>query len=343
MSGDLVRITPSGVAESISLLPGVIELAKQVATTNFVPKAYRGRPAEITAAILYGHEIGISAMTALQQIAVVDGRPAPSAQLGVALALAAGHEVWVADASTTRVTVSGRRRGSSDVQSVTWTMDDAKRAGLDRKDNWRQYPRAMLTHRAQAELVRNLCPDVLGGIAVFAEELDGDEQDPQAVDDDTKTTKRRRRTPAKTPEPVAEPTHTEPEAGQKGPPEPEHPAEPAALNPATTEPAEAPDVDLNAPPPRLNAPEAPTAPIGPSAAQMKAMHASLGDAGFTERDDRLAFVSAVAGRTVESSKDLTKAEAGAVIDAAQRLATGELGLLLEEDGSWTLIATESEA
>lgn len=325
MTGALVPISSngsvvvSGLDQTLSMLPAIVDLSRQIANTNFVPKAYRGRPAEITAAVLYGHELGIGPMTSLQQIAVVEGRPAPSAQLGVALALAAGHEVWVVEATNTRAVVSGRRRGSEEVQTVTWTMDDAKRAGLDRKDNWRGYPRAMLTHRAQAELVRNVFPDVLGGIAMFAEEIDdqADTPTPQAIEAAPSTTKRRRR---------AAPAAVEPEPEPTGDTEaPEAPA-------ATT----GPDVDLNAPPPQLTAPGAETPTDGPSSAQMKAMHASLGDAGFVDRDDRLAFVAAVIGRQVDTSKAISSSEAGKVIDAAQAVAAGTVGIVTEPDGTWRL-------
>ena len=75
-----------------------------------------------------------------------------------------------AAATNTKVTVSGRRRGSQNVQTVTWTMDDAKKAGIAGNPNYAKYPRQMLLARASAELVRAMCPDVLGGITSFAEE-----------------------------------------------------------------------------------------------------------------------------------------------------------------------------
>lgn len=331
MSGELVPLQ-SKLAESLSMLPSTVDFAKQVGPAAFVPEAYRGKTAEITAAVMYGHELGLGPMTSLQQISVVKGRPAPSAQLGVALALAAGHEVWVKSATTTKVEVCGRRRGSDEVQTVVWTMDDAKRAGLDRQPTWRAYPRAMLTHRAQAELVRNTFPDVLGGIAAFAEELEdnGDEPTPQTVDA-TATTKRRRRAPKTAP----------PAQLEEAPAIEEAPAGDVTAEDKATDQAS--DIDLNAPPPQLVAPETGAAeePDGPTPAQMKAMHASLGEAGFTERDDRLAFVSAVVGRDVDSSKNISRAEAGRVIDTAQGVTAGTVGLLIETDGTWTL--TESRA
>lgn len=52
--------------------------------------------------------------------------------------------------------------------------------------------------------------------------------------------------------------------------------------------------------------------------QMKAMHASFNDAGITDRDERLAYTAGVLGRPVESSKDLTRVEAGQVIDELRK-------------------------
>lgn len=54
---------------------------------------------------------------------------------------------------------------------------------------------------------------------------------------------------------------------------------------------------------------------GISAAQLTALGASFTGAGIKDRDERLRFVCEVIGRTVETSKDLTKDEASKVFDA----------------------------
>lgn len=48
--------------------------------------------------------------------------------------------------------------------TLNWTFDQAKRAGLTGKDNWKMYARAMLRSRVIAEGVRAVYPAVLGGM-----------------------------------------------------------------------------------------------------------------------------------------------------------------------------------
>jgi hypothetical protein len=55
--------------------------------------------------------------------------------------------------------------------TVTFTMQDAKTAGLAGKGNWNKYPAAMLLARATSAAVRAACPEVLMGISYTPEEL----------------------------------------------------------------------------------------------------------------------------------------------------------------------------
>jgi hypothetical protein len=73
---------------------------------------------------------------------------------------------------------------------VTWTMQDAKAAGLDGKSNWKKYPRAMLKARAISEVAREGAEDVLMGLAYTADEMgavvneDGTVIDAEVVEQD---------------------------------------------------------------------------------------------------------------------------------------------------------------
>lgn len=229
--------------EWIALLEPAAALANQVAGTGFVPAALRGNPAGVVAAILYGDELGIGPMQSLAKISVIEGRPTLSAEAQRALILAAGHELWIDEATATKVTVSGRRSGSERTSSVTWTLDDAKRANLAGRTNWRTYPRQMLTARATAELARAVFADVIGGLAAteeveefydaFATPVVGDGE-PEAP---KKTTRRRRKTAVAETETGAGEDAGEPAVAPDLPPLPDEPAEPL-LGPAPDAPAE---------------------------------------------------------------------------------------------------------
>lgn len=284
----------------IELVAPAAELAKMISATEFVPAEMRNKPAAVTACILYGAEVGIGPMQSLAKVDIVKGRPAPRAELARALALAAGHEVWVDESTNTRVTVSGKRRNSDHVMTVTWTMDDAKRAGLA-GGNYQKYPRQMLLARASAELVRQLCPDALGGITMFAEEAD-DTNEPN--------------TPSG---PVEAPVKATATRKRNAPPEP------AALPAAATElpplPGEEQDDGLA------------------TEAQVKKMIVLFNKLGIKERDDRLATIVAIIGRTVESSKQCTLDEASRVIDTLEQIESGALELQYA-DGAVRVVVAE---
>ena len=164
-------------ASSFDLVPQAASLADQIARTDFAPAGLRGKPEAVMAAMLTGHEIGIGPMQALSAISVINGRPCMSAKLMRALVHRAGHDLWFEVKSNTKVTICARRADWPEdrVAKVTWTMDDAKAAGLAGGQNYRKYPRAMLAARATGEICRDNFADVLGGIGYTPEELsDGD-------------------------------------------------------------------------------------------------------------------------------------------------------------------------
>lgn len=63
---------------------------------------------------------------------------------------------------------------------MTWTFEQAKKAGLTGKDNWKNYPRAMLRARCIAEGIRAVYPAALGGMMVSEEAQDMPSVEPQS-------------------------------------------------------------------------------------------------------------------------------------------------------------------
>lgn len=174
------------------------KFAATIAQTEFVPRSLRGNTPAVLAAILTGRELGLPPMRALRQIAVVDGKPTPAAELQMAMVLAAevpewaprrNHEVRVVVSARDRCVVRGRRAEWPDDygwDEVEWTVQDAVQAGLCTLDPqgkvrarsrngqplpWEAYTRAMLRSRAVSELCRGTFPDVTEGLSYVPEEL----------------------------------------------------------------------------------------------------------------------------------------------------------------------------
>ncbi len=302
------------VWEWVDVLPAVADLASKLAPTEFVPKALRGRSAPVAAAILTGAELGLGPMKSLASIDVVDGSPTLSAELMRGLVLAAGHRLRLVELTATRCVLSGQRIGDDEPTTVSWTMDDAKRAGLAGKRNWQGHPREMLLARATTLLCRTLFADVIGGLR-SVEEV-GDFADATAAV-------------------VAEPT--EPRRVVQRRPRPQRQEVAAPERPAI-EPAPVVVED----PPLDDEPEPVEEPV--SAAQLKRIGAGMRSQGMTDRAEALAYVSSVVGRDIASRNELTKAEAGRLIEAleAPPLADPETGEVVEaevvagDEPEWTL-------
>lgn len=193
-------------------------VAERLVQTSFVPQAFRGKPIEATAAILAGTEVGLSPMSALRAFDIIQGQAAPRAITLRAVVQSYGHEVELVESTATRCRMRGRRKGSSDWQSVVWTMDRAKDLGVTGKPNWKSQPQAMLVARATSEICRLIASDAILGIGYSSEEVaDGvtKETPPVVVDAPVEPAQRLSYTPPED-EPADEP-QAEPEAATGDP------------------------------------------------------------------------------------------------------------------------------
>lgn len=154
-------------------------LAAELSKATTIAGELQGKPANVLAAIMAGHELGFAPMASLRSVHIIKGVPKLSADAMVAAVLASGKALYfepsaVSHSSVTYVT---KRVGSTREQSCTWTAEDAKRAGLV-SDNHRLYSRQMLSARAMSELARRIFPDVLAGVytedEVSSERTDSD-------------------------------------------------------------------------------------------------------------------------------------------------------------------------
>ena len=150
----------------------ISNIAANIATTSLAG-AYRGKPDEVTAVILAGHELGIQPMTSLKSIDVIQGQPALRAHAMRGLLQAKGHEIELVESTASYCKMRGRRKGAEKWQEVEWDTDRARQLGLLGKDQWKKQPKTMLIARATGEICRLVAADALHGMPYVAEELDG--------------------------------------------------------------------------------------------------------------------------------------------------------------------------
>ena len=154
----------------------LVEFAKMAARSTLVPRDYLGKPENILLAIQMGSEIGLAPMQSLQNISVINGRPAVwgDAMLGLCRQSPVCKDVverFEGEGKTLTAICIAKRAGAEPIER-RFSMDDAERAGLASKaGTWQQYPKRMLQMRARGFALRDAFPDVLRGL-ISAEEAE---------------------------------------------------------------------------------------------------------------------------------------------------------------------------
>jgi hypothetical protein len=155
----ITPFAPQGLEQAMTL-------AKTLATSGLMPSSLKGKPQDVLVVLITGHELGLSPMQAIRSVHVVQGRAVMSADLMVALAVRspACEYLRLVKSDDKGATYETKRRGSPEPVSMSFTIDQAKAANLTGKDNWRNYPAAMLRARCSAALVRAVYPDLALGV-----------------------------------------------------------------------------------------------------------------------------------------------------------------------------------
>lgn len=263
------------------------QLAKALSQTAFVPREMQN-VGNATAAILAGDEVGMSPLASLRSFYVVHGTPALYARAMVALAQAHGHEIWTSESTDSKVTVHGRRRGTDNTETATWTIQRAQKAGYTSNKKYGTNPQEMLYSKAAAEIARKIAADVLAGMPYSVEDLELDSGPATSTVTRPATSKISR---AKKSEPEPEATTSHPDAG----------------------PDDTPVVDAIADDPG----------DAMTARSRGEMFALFTQKGADTREKQLKAIKHYTGVEVDSRGDLTEQQALDVINGLRRLADVE--------------------
>ena len=170
----LTTFAPSSMAEAK-------EFSNLLAGSGMVPQNYQGKPADIMVAVMWGYELQLQPLQALQNISVINGKPSVWGDTAIALVRShhacRGVKEWIdgeGDKMIAYCEVKRAHKGKDD-ETITssFSMADARQAGLlNKKGPWSQYPKRMLQMRARGFALRDAFPDALKGVITTEEAMD---------------------------------------------------------------------------------------------------------------------------------------------------------------------------
>ncbi len=173
------------------------EFVDHILQGKAVPKSLRKDPSTALTLVLKGQELGLQPVESLHDLYVTEnGNIGMRGDKANALVKASGkcadmvvHESGTIEDEDYKIAISAVRSDNDERASASFSVDDAKRAGLWidnlklngnpslRYKSWYAYPKRCVKYRALGFLLRDLFPDVLKGV-VITEELD-DYHDPR--------------------------------------------------------------------------------------------------------------------------------------------------------------------
>ena len=169
--------TSSGFSLTPTSLNEAMQLAELMANSEMVPKDYQGKPGNVLVAVQMGAELGLKPVQALQNIAVVNGRPSVWGDGLRALIMSAPDLINIADefdekAMKATCIITRNINGNAIVFKGEFSQSDAVSAGLWERNTWKSYPKKMLEWRAFGFAARKAYADRLRGISLAEEAQD---------------------------------------------------------------------------------------------------------------------------------------------------------------------------
>lgn len=154
----------------------LLDRAEYFAKSQLVPASLRGKPHDIAIVLQIGFELDIPPMQSLNSIDVIQGKPAISPQLMIALIRSKVPSAVIEFRETTDskavVFMARSREQASEGYTATWDDAKARPMGLLDKDNYKKQKGTMYRWRAVSEAARMIFPDVIKGLYLDIEVRD---------------------------------------------------------------------------------------------------------------------------------------------------------------------------
>jgi hypothetical protein len=171
MSNDMQTTSSNGL-QVRPILPQNMEdawrLSKCIFASGLAPKGFTSVEGVFTA-IQMGAEVGLSPMQAVQNIAVINGRPSMWGDVQLGLVRGSGlleefEEKYEGEGEKLTAICTVKRKGDKNPIISEFSVKDAMVAELWNTGTWKKYPKRMLKNRARGFALRDGFSDILKGI-----------------------------------------------------------------------------------------------------------------------------------------------------------------------------------
>ena len=168
-----------------------LKISEMFAKSDLVPDSYRNKPANIFLAVSAGASLGLAPFQAMQNIAVINGKPSIWGDALLAMVrndkrCLSVKETIEGEGNARTATCSVSRlapNGETEVITASFSMNNAQKAGLLNRKPWQSYPDRMLQMRARGFALRDAFADVIGGL------ISGEEAEDYPTEEATKQKK----------------------------------------------------------------------------------------------------------------------------------------------------------
>lgn len=157
-----------------------LRISEMFAKSDLVPDNYKNKPANIFLAVSAGASLGLAPFQAMQNIAVINGKPSIFGDALLAMVrndkrcLSVKESIVGEGMNRTATCIVSRLapNGETEVINSSFCLGDAQKAGLLNRGPWKSYPDRMLQMRARGFALRDAFADVIGGLITSEEAQD---------------------------------------------------------------------------------------------------------------------------------------------------------------------------
>lgn len=169
---ELIPVTnlPTQVAPQEMGFDKMMELSQMLAKSTIVPPQYQHREENVFIALDLANRMGISAMTVMQNLYLIQGKPSFSGSFISALIHSSPlftnvELVWVGEKGKSNygAYIKALKNGV-EVIGTTVTMDMANQEGWLKNPKWKSMPELMMSYRAYSFFGRVHASELLNGI-----------------------------------------------------------------------------------------------------------------------------------------------------------------------------------